>query len=184
MGCKSDRDLSRHCLEYTHPDFRESARAGFNIIVAGKAFGCGSSREEAPRALKGLGVQCVIARSFSFIYGRNQPTIALLGVLINDDEFYKLAETGVEIQINVPRRCVSVAEREFSFTLDEMELSLIRSQGLAQAFLKYGNEVFAALCDEEKGSEEGLAAQGMDGKGTGVHLEELDKPNGPGMLAW
>ena len=107
-----------------------------------------------------------------------------MGILINDDEFYKLAETGVEVQIDVSRRCVSVVGKEFSFMLDEMELSLIRSQGLAQAFLKYGNEVFAALCGEEKRPEDGSAAQGRDGKGTGVHLEELDKPKGPGMLAW
>ncbi|EXJ70643.1 uncharacterized protein A1O5_06714 [Cladophialophora psammophila CBS 110553] len=47
---------------------------GLNIVVAGNAFGCGSSREEAPRALKGSGVKAVIAKSFAFIYSRNHQT--------------------------------------------------------------------------------------------------------------
>ena len=42
-----------HCMEYKHPRFRERARQGFNIVVAGKGFGCGSSREEAVMALLG-----------------------------------------------------------------------------------------------------------------------------------
>ncbi len=53
LASPTDKDLGSHCLEYTNPDFREKVRAGFDIVVAGKAFGCGSSREEAPRALKG-----------------------------------------------------------------------------------------------------------------------------------
>ena len=53
LASPTDELLGSHCLEYTIPDFREKVRAGHNIVVAGKAFGCGSSREEAPRALKG-----------------------------------------------------------------------------------------------------------------------------------
>ncbi len=45
---------------------------GFDIVVAGVGFGSGSSREEAPRALKGSGVKAVIAKSYAYIYGRNQ----------------------------------------------------------------------------------------------------------------
>lgn len=48
-----------------------------NIVVAGSGFGSGSSREEAVRALKGCGVQAVIAKSFAYIYGRNQQNLAL-----------------------------------------------------------------------------------------------------------
>lgn len=43
-----------HCLQYTHPEFRDRVKGGFNIIVAGKAFGCGSSREQAVMALLGM----------------------------------------------------------------------------------------------------------------------------------
>ena len=50
---KSDKELGEHCLEHTHPDFRQKVRDGQQILVAGKAFGVGSSREEAVRALMG-----------------------------------------------------------------------------------------------------------------------------------
>ena len=50
---KDDKEMGDHCLEYTHPDFREQVRNGQQIVVAGKAFGVGSSREEAVRALMG-----------------------------------------------------------------------------------------------------------------------------------
>ncbi|KAJ5964340.1 aconitase iron-sulfur domain-containing protein [Penicillium vulpinum] len=140
--------LGSHCLELTNPEFRDQVRAGWDVVVAGKAFGCGSSREEAPRALKGLGVKCVIARSFSFIYGRNQPTIGLLGLTITDDDFYASTQTGVDIEINLPRRLVTVGGRSYSFVLDEMELALIQQRGLAAAYKKFGKAVFQSLCDE------------------------------------
>jgi len=72
--------------------------------VGGKGFGCGSSREEAPRALKGCGVQAVIARSFAFIYSRNQANMALLGIVMDDDRFYELAKEGTQLIIDVPKR--------------------------------------------------------------------------------
>lgn len=53
MESPTDVLLGSHCLELTHPEFRDQVRAGMDVVVAGKAFGCGSSREEAPRALKG-----------------------------------------------------------------------------------------------------------------------------------
>lgn len=49
----SDIEVGTHCLEYTHPEFRQQAKNGQQVIVAGKAFGCGSSREQAVNALKG-----------------------------------------------------------------------------------------------------------------------------------
>ncbi len=63
-------DLAAHCLEGFRPDLRGAFRPG-DLIVAGDNFGCGSSREHAPLALKGLGVSCVIARSFARIFFRN-----------------------------------------------------------------------------------------------------------------
>ena len=57
-------ELAKHCMEYTSPDFYRSVKPG-DIIVAGKNFGCGSSREHAPIAIKGCGVSIVIAKSFA-----------------------------------------------------------------------------------------------------------------------
>jgi 3-isopropylmalate/(R)-2-methylmalate dehydratase small subunit len=69
-------DLAKHALEGLDPDFPEKAKKGV-IIVGGKNFGCGSSREQAPLALKYSGVKCVIAESFARIFFRNAINIGL-----------------------------------------------------------------------------------------------------------
>lgn len=53
VSCTTDEELGAHCFELFDPAFRSCVRSGLNVVVAGKAFGCGSSREEAVRALKG-----------------------------------------------------------------------------------------------------------------------------------
>ncbi|UCD56488.1 MAG: 3-isopropylmalate dehydratase small subunit [Candidatus Hydrogenedentota bacterium] len=62
--------LARHCMEDADTEFVNKARTG-DFIVAGKNFGCGSSREHAPAALKAAGISCIIARSFARIFYRN-----------------------------------------------------------------------------------------------------------------
>ncbi|RFU28594.1 hypothetical protein B7463_g7746, partial [Scytalidium lignicola] len=153
VASTTDEELGDHVLQYTHPDFRDHVRSGHEVVVAGRAFGCGSSREEAPRALKALGVKCVIAKTFSFIYGRNQPNLALLGINIVDDEFYSLATTGAAIKIDIPERVILVGGKYFPFVLDEMELRLIENKGLAAAFTSFGRSVFQALCGRNGSSE-------------------------------
>jgi len=69
-------ELAKHAMEGLDPTFAEKAREGV-IIVAGKNFGCGSSREQAPLALKHAGVKCVIAESFARIFYRNAINIGL-----------------------------------------------------------------------------------------------------------
>ena len=68
--------LAAHCLEAADPDFARKVQAG-DILVAGKNFGCGSSREHAPVAIKAAGVACVVARSFARIFFRNAINIGL-----------------------------------------------------------------------------------------------------------
>lgn len=69
-------ELARHVLEDLDPDFHQKFTAG-DIIVAGRNFGCGSSREQAPLALKTVGVSCIIAVSFARIFYRNAINIGL-----------------------------------------------------------------------------------------------------------
>ncbi len=67
----SDPDeLAKHCMEDADPGFSQKVSKG-DIIVGGKNFGCGSSREHAPIAIKAAGVSCVIAKSFARIFYRN-----------------------------------------------------------------------------------------------------------------
>jgi len=70
------QELGKHCLESISPDFVNRVRTG-DIIVAGKNFGCGSSREHAPLAIKGCGITAVIAKSFAAIFFRNAINIGL-----------------------------------------------------------------------------------------------------------
>lgn len=69
-------ELAKHALEGLDPDFPNKAKKGV-IVVGGKNFGCGSSREQAPLALKYSGVKCVIAESFARIFFRNAINIGL-----------------------------------------------------------------------------------------------------------
>lgn len=69
-------ELGRHCMETINPDFSKAVSPG-DIIVAGRNFGCGSSREHAPLAIKGCGVSAVIAKSFAAIFFRNAINIGL-----------------------------------------------------------------------------------------------------------
>jgi 3-isopropylmalate/(R)-2-methylmalate dehydratase small subunit len=70
------KELGSHCMESIKPDFVKQVKSG-DIIVAGKNFGCGSSREHAPLAIKGCGIAAVIAPSFAAIFYRNAINIGL-----------------------------------------------------------------------------------------------------------
>ena len=69
-------ELASHCMEDADPQFATKVQAG-DIIVAEKNFGCGSSREHAPIAIKAAGVSCVVAKSFARIFYRNSVNIGL-----------------------------------------------------------------------------------------------------------
>ena len=76
LNTTSESELASHCMEDIDPDFVKKVRPG-DIIVAGDNFGCGSSREHAPIAIKASGVKLVIAASFARIFYRNSINIGL-----------------------------------------------------------------------------------------------------------
>ena len=76
LNVSTEEELARHCMEDVDPEFAGAVRAG-DIVVAGENFGCGSSREHAPLALKGAGVSCVVARSLARIFYRNGINVGL-----------------------------------------------------------------------------------------------------------
>jgi 3-isopropylmalate/(R)-2-methylmalate dehydratase small subunit len=75
LGTLDMTALAKHAMEGSDPEFTKKAKPG-DIIVAGRNFGCGSSREQAPHVLKELGVASVVARSFARIFYRNSINIA------------------------------------------------------------------------------------------------------------
>jgi 3-isopropylmalate/(R)-2-methylmalate dehydratase small subunit len=76
LNTSDPAELARHCMEDADPDFPRKVGPG-DIIVAGQNFGCGSSREHAPIAIKAAGVACVIAGSFARIFYRNSFNMGL-----------------------------------------------------------------------------------------------------------
>ena len=70
LSASTPEELGRNCMEGVSPEFADEVRPG-DVIVAGENFGCGSSREHAPLAIKGCGVSCVVAKSFARIFYRN-----------------------------------------------------------------------------------------------------------------
>lgn len=94
-------ELAKHCMEDADPAFPNKVKPG-DIIVADKNFGCGSSREHAPIAIKAAGVSCVIAKSFARIFYRNSINIGLpimecaeaVDAINNGDQVEAELETG------------------------------------------------------------------------------------------
>ncbi|MBS3943626.1 MAG: 3-isopropylmalate dehydratase small subunit [Dethiobacter sp.] len=94
-------ELARFCMEDADPRFAGQVRPG-DFVVAGKNFGCGSSREHAPLALKGAGVGCVIANSFAQIFFRNAVNIGL-PILECEADLPGLLLPGEILQIDLAR---------------------------------------------------------------------------------
>jgi len=76
LNTSDPKELAQHCMEDLDKDFVKKVQPG-DIMVAGKNFGCGSSREHAPIALKASGISCVIAETFARIFYRNAINIGL-----------------------------------------------------------------------------------------------------------
>jgi 3-isopropylmalate/(R)-2-methylmalate dehydratase small subunit len=123
------KKLAAHAFAKVRPEFSKEVNEG-DIIVAGENFGCGSSREHAPRALLGAGIHCVIARSFARIFFRNSINIGLH--LIEVDVFNKIEE-GDEIEISFEDGVImnNTKKEEYKFKpLPEFMQKLLDSGGL------------------------------------------------------
>jgi len=90
-------ELAKHCMEDIDSEFASKVQKG-DIIVGEKNFGCGSSREHAPIAIKASGVSCVIAKSFARIFYRNSINIGL--PILECAEACDNIETGDEVEVN------------------------------------------------------------------------------------
>lgn len=109
------------------PDFAKRVNKG-DVIVAGPNFGCGSSREQAPVALKNSGVSAVIATSFARIFRRNSINIGLPVMLA---DIVGEVKTGDEITVDVEKAVITVNGKAYNATpLSETSLSTIRAGGL------------------------------------------------------
>lgn len=123
-------ELAAHCMEPLDPEFPKKAGPG-DIIVGGRNFGCGSSREHAPISLKGLGISCVIAKTFARIFYRNAINIGL-PILECPEASEKIAE-GDEVEVDLDSgRIVNVTKGETynAAPFPEFMQEIIRAGGL------------------------------------------------------
>lgn len=135
-------ELSEGCMEPIRPSFKfEVQKAGGGIIFAGRNFGCGSSREHAPLALKGCGIKALIAKSFARIFYRNSFNIGIPAIICPSavDE----TEEGDDVEINFKEgviRNLSQAKKFHFKKPHEFMVKLIERGGLMK-ILKDG-EIF------------------------------------------
>ena len=104
--------LKLHCMEDIDAGFVNEVKEG-DIIVAGKNFGCGSSREHAPVAIKACGVSCVIAEDFARIFYRNSINMGL--PILECKEAYELIEKGDELEIDFETGLITDLSKDLVF---------------------------------------------------------------------
>ena len=97
LNTSSHEELAAHCMEDIDKDFVSRVRPG-DILVARKNFGCGSSREHAPIAIKASGISCVIASTFARIFYRNAINIGL--AILECDEAARDIQAGDEVKVD------------------------------------------------------------------------------------
>ncbi len=91
------KGLAAHCMEDADPDFMKKMKPG-DIIVGGENFGCGSSREHAPIAIKAAGIACVVAKSFARIFYRNSFNMGL--PIFESRDLWGVVAEGAEIEVD------------------------------------------------------------------------------------
>lgn len=125
---KERADMAQYALEDLDPDFAKNARPG-DVIVAGKNWGCGSSREQAAICLKERGIGAIVAKSFARIHYRNCLNEGL-PIVINA-ELQDLVQTGDEIEIDFERGEIETGGKKFSFPpYPEFVQGLVNDGGL------------------------------------------------------
>lgn len=130
LNSSDPAELAAHCMEDIDKNFVKKIKKG-DIIVAEKNFGCGSSREHAPIAIKAAGVSCVIAETFARIFYRNAINIGL--PIIECPEASKGIEEGDEVEVNFDTGVITNITKNTTFkgqAFPEFMQKIIAAEGL------------------------------------------------------
>ena len=123
-------EMARHAMEDLDPEFAKHVKPG-DVIVAGKNFGCGRSREQAAACLRAAGVQAVIAKSFARIYFRNAINLGL--AVLQCEEASDALKAGDEVEIDFAGGKIISGERVFEFfPLPDSVIGIIEAGGLIE----------------------------------------------------
>lgn len=133
LALKTVKDMAPYAFSPLRPELAEQMKEG-DIIVAGKNFGCGSSREQAPEIIKALGIKCVIAKSFARIFFRNAINNGLL--LIENGELRDVVEEGDIITVTVNNSIKHNGNDYAVASLPANLVEIIQAGGLVKAMRK------------------------------------------------
>ena len=129
LNISDPKELGKHCIEGIKPGFAKIVKKD-DIIVAGKNFGCGSSREHAPVSIKACGISCVIAESFARIFYRNAINIGL--PILECKQANKISKNSL-LEINLDKGIIKDAGRNkvyYAQKFPKFMQELIRAGGL------------------------------------------------------
>lgn len=130
LNSSDPKELATHCMEDIDKDFVNNVKAG-DIMVANKNFGCGSSREHAPAAIKASGISCVIAKTFARIFYRNAINIGL--PIIECEEAAEKIDNGDEVEIDFDSGVITNKTKNETYqgqSFPEFLINIINSNGL------------------------------------------------------
>lgn len=132
LNVSEPEELAKHCMEDIDLEFVKEVRPG-DIIVADSNFGCGSSREHAPVAIKAAGISCVIARSFARIFFRNAINIGL--PLLECGEAVDNIQAGDELEVDLTNGKIKNITGNKNFTAKsypDFMMGIVNAGGLVE----------------------------------------------------
>ena len=130
------KELAKHAMEDERPEFPKEVKKG-DLLIAEKNFGCGSSREHAPLALKAAGISCIIAKSFARIFYRNGLNLGL--PLLESPEASEAIQEGDRVRVNLTTgEIFNITQKRkfFSKPIPAFMQDLIRDGGLIRHLRK------------------------------------------------
>jgi 3-isopropylmalate/(R)-2-methylmalate dehydratase small subunit len=115
LNTSDPQELAAHCMEDADPQFVHKMKAG-DIILGGENFGCGSSREHAPIAIKAAGISCVVAKSFARIFYRNAFNMGL--PIFESAELWSEIKEGEEISVDSKAGTITTTTGKRTFRIN------------------------------------------------------------------
>jgi len=132
LNTSDSKELASHCMEDYDKAFIKNIKQG-DIVLAGENFGCGSSREHAPIAIKEAGISCVIAKSFARIFFRNAINIGLL--IFDSCETFEYSHQGDILEVDTEKGIIKNLSNNKKFQispLPEFIQNIIAAKGLVE----------------------------------------------------
>lgn len=133
LALKTVQDMTPYAFSPLRPELAAQIQPG-DIIVAGKNFGCGSSREQAPEIIKALGIRCVVAKSFARIFFRNAINNGLL--LIENADLHDVVAEGDTVEVTTGEKICHNGNEYQIVSLPDNLMEILNAGGLVKAMRK------------------------------------------------